>query len=109
MPFNRKKAARSMTHNGARYEWIDQPDDTVSLFSEANPGRILANYSDANDIVVLTMWPEALQQHMLEECLLQVFLMASGKPFGDISSGGADPAILGALAAQDSMAFSGGF
>jgi hypothetical protein len=52
------------------------------LLNQANPGRVLANYSDAYKVVVLTMYPEALQQHMLEECLIQVFLMASGKPFG---------------------------
>lgn len=47
---------------------------------------MLAQISDNNQVLVLTMFPGAFQENLLETALVAAFLVGCGKAFGDSGS-----------------------
>ncbi|KDQ19149.1 hypothetical protein BOTBODRAFT_28631 [Botryobasidium botryosum FD-172 SS1] len=102
MPRLKKTQGRSMTVAGRHYEWCDLSDETVALFHPGeyqDPSRMLAQISDFNGILVLTMYPRGFQEGLLETALIAAFLVGCGKQFGDMGSSSNFGMLMGIAAA----------
>jgi len=95
MPIDKSHKVRSVNHQGVTYDWVETGPGAITLTAKGSHQPI-ATYYNANNQPTVEIQPEGLRNGIVEVAVLGVFLMCSGKPFGDIKESSSSlPIILG--------------